>query len=229
MSAGRSLLLAPLAASVTERLIEALGGIGLAAERALAAGPVVGGVLAVLGIVALTVALRAPRPLAAAGGAVVGALAGIAARGTLALHFGLSPVTSAAVGAALAALACGAFPPIFPFALGALPGALFGVHAPIGGRGAFGAAAGALVGGTIALVFARPVTAGFTALAGGLLAGAGLLAVFAGHPLTVELAGRPFALLGFALVTGIAGAAFQLARREGSSGGEGPPVEDREG
>lgn len=222
MSLVPTLLLAPLAATVAERLHEALGGLGRLAQGVSAAGPLAGAALLAAGIVALTVALRAPRPLAAAGGAIVGALAGLAVKGTLALHFGLAPLTSAVAGAAVVALACGAFPPLFPFAVGALPGALLGVLVPLGGRGVLGAAAGALVAGVVALVFGRPLTAGFAAVTGGLLAGAGLLALLGGSPLARELGGRPFALLGFAVVTGIAGAAFQLARREGPAGGSSP-------
>jgi len=41
-----------------------------------------------------------------------------------------------------------------------------------------------------------------------------LVALLGSRPLAGEVAERPFALLAFALVTGIAGAAFQLARSE---------------
>jgi hypothetical protein len=225
----RAVLTAPLAAGVTERLGEVLAGLALLAESARAAGVVAGAVLLAVGLVGLTVALRAARPLAAAGGAVVGALAGLAARGTLALHFGLSPALSAASGAALLAVACGAFPPLFPFAVGALPGALLGAHAPIAGRGAFGAAAGGLVAGVVTLLFSRPVAAGFAALASGLLAGAGLLAIAGDHPLAVEIARHPLALIAFAIVIGIAGAAFQLSRADAAPGHGERTLADRDG
>jgi hypothetical protein len=224
-----AVLAAPLAASVS-RLGEALAALGRAAAWAHGAGPVAGALLAIVGVLALTVALRAPRPLAVAGGALVGALAGLAVRGPLALHLGLAATTSAAAGAAVAAAACGLLPPLFPFAAGALPGALLGLHAPLGGRAALGAAVGGLVAGAIALVFARPVTAIVAALAGGLAFGTGLLALLGARPLGEELASRPLALLAFALVTGIAGAAFQLARGEprGPSRAASPPLERTE-
>jgi hypothetical protein len=224
-----SLALAPLAASVSG-FGDALAALGRWAGWARGAGPIAGALLALAGLLALTLALRAPRPLAAAGGALVGALAGLAVRGPLALHLGLSAPAAAAAGAAVAAAACGLLPPLFPFAAGALPGALLGLHAPVGGRAALGAAVGALVAGVIALVFARPVTALVAGLAGGLVAAGGALALLGARPLGAELAARPFALLGFAIVTGIAGAAFQLAGGEprGGSRAPGRPLDDAE-
>jgi hypothetical protein len=110
--------------------------------------------------------------------------------------------------------ACAAFPPLYPVAVGALPGALLGVHVPVGGRPAFGAAAGGLAAGLVALVFGRGVSVLFASLAGGLCVALGAMAVFGRQPLAAELAARPFALLGLALVLGVAGAAFQLSRGE---------------
>jgi hypothetical protein len=105
-----------------------------------------------------------------------------------------------------------ALPAVFPFAAAALPCAWLGGQVPLAGRAAFGAAAGALLGGLLGLAFARLVASAVAALAGGLLLALGLLAVFGETPLARELAVRPAAVVGFALVVGIAGAVLQLSR-----------------
>ncbi len=67
------------------------------------------------------------------------------------------------------------------------------------------------------LLIARGAGALFASLGGGLLLGAGLLAACGTRPFARELAGRPFAVLAFAVVTGIAGAAFQISRLDAPS------------
>ncbi len=205
-------LLALAAAAPPDRLGEGLADLVRLVLLARALGVAGGLALAAAGLAALTVADRLRRPTAALGGALVGALAALSLRGLLAAHLGLSPAVAAAVGAGAGGLAGALLPPLFPAAAGALVGALLGAHLPLAGRAALGAAAGGLVGAALALLGARAVTVGVAVLSGGLALGAGLLALGGAHPLAVELAGRPFALLGFALVAAVAGAAFQLSR-----------------
>ncbi len=206
--------MAALASSVARRLGEAVDAVGAVAHVMRAAGPARGVAVLVAGVLLLTVAGRIPRVLAGVGGALVGALAAIAAQRALALGLGLSPTVAVPVSAVVLGGACAAFPPLYPVAVGALPGALLGVHVPVGGRAAFGAAAGGLAAGLVALVFGRGVSVLFASLAGGLCVALGAVALFARHVLAAELTARPFALLAVALVLGVAGAAFQLSQEE---------------
>ena len=48
-------------------------------------------------------------------------------------------------------------------------------------------------------------------VAGGVLLGVGIVTLSGGRELAAEVAARPLVLLAFAVVTGIAGAAFQLS------------------
>ncbi len=201
-------------ASAPARLADALSALERSVNAVLPLGAAAGVLLAAVGIAALTVATRHRLTLAVVGGAALGALAALTLSGALRLHLGIPPLASAAVGAVVGAAACGLFPSMLPLGVGALLGALLGASFPVGGRAAVGQAAAALGLGFVALLWAREVAAAFASLAGGLLLGAGLLATFGAHPLARELAGHPFALLAFAVVTGVAGAALQSGRGE---------------
>jgi hypothetical protein len=191
---------------------EILAGLGVLAARLQPLGLPLGAPLGLAGLAALTVATRRRRPLAAAGLAAVGALCAVALRGPISAHLGVSLAPAAAILASAGAVAGALVPSAFPFAAAALPGALAGAELPLAGRAALGAAAGALGAGVVGLLLSRLVTAAASSLAGGLALGLGLLAAFRESPLARELAGRPAALAGFALVAGIAGAALQLSR-----------------
>ncbi|ACL66073.1 membrane protein [Anaeromyxobacter dehalogenans 2CP-1] len=191
---------------------DALTGLVRVALATRAFGWPLGLALVVVGLAALVASDRLRRPAAAVGGAAVGVLAALAARRLLGPQLELSAVASAGLGAAVLGVACAAMPPLFPAAAGALAGALAGVHLPIGGRAAVGAGLGALAAALLALAASRAVAVVLCALSGGLALGVGLLAAAGPRPLASELAIRPFALLGFAVVAGVAGAAFQLAR-----------------
>jgi hypothetical protein len=194
-----------------ERIAELFEGVAALAGALVPLGPVAGVPLAVVGVVALTLATRRRRPLAICGMAAVGALAALAVRGLAADHLGLSAGPTVIV-LALAGAAAGAVAPAaFPFAATALPGALLGAQVPLAGRSAFGAAAAGLLGGVVGLAFARLVAAAFASLCGGLLVALGVLAAFGRTPLARELAGRPAAVAGVALVLAVAGVAFQGA------------------
>ncbi|WP_242336580.1 hypothetical protein [Anaeromyxobacter sp. SG66] len=189
------------AATDLGRLAELLRDRGFAV--ALAAG--------LLGLAALTVAARFPRGLAAAGGAVLAALAAYALRGAIAAHLGISLAVATPVLAVVAGAACALVPLAFPAAVGALPGLLLGLHAPIAGRAELGAAIGALVAGLVGLLFARLVAVGFASAVGGLLVGAAAVALGGARPLARELVTHPLAIVALALVLAVAGAAYQLA------------------
>jgi hypothetical protein len=76
---------------------------------------------------------------------------------------------------------------------------------------------GALVAGVVGLLLARFVTAVAAALVGAVALTLGLVACLAASPIVRELAERPAALAGFAVVLGIAGAALQLSRPAATS------------
>jgi hypothetical protein len=198
---------------------EILEGLGALAARVVPLGRTLGVPLALAGLAALVAGTRHRRVLAVVGLAVAGALCAVALRATLHAHLGLSPVAGAAALAAAGALAGVLVPAAFPFAAAALPGGLAGAALPIGGRAAFGAAAGALAAGLVGLFLSRLVSAAAASLAGGIALGLGLLACFRESPLARDLAGRPAALAGFAVVLGIAGAALQLGRPAARSPG----------
>jgi hypothetical protein len=204
----------------TARAAELFEGIAAVAGALVPLGPVAGVPLVAAGLVALTVATRHRRALATCGTAALGALAAVALRGALAAHLGLS-VTPAAILLALGGgLAGAAAPAAFPFAAAALPGALLGAQVPLAGRSVLGAAAGGVLSGLVGLAFGRLVAAAFASACGGLLVALGLLASFARAPLARELAGRPAAVAGLALVLAVAGVAFQAAAPPATSRGD---------
>lgn len=206
-------LAAAVAAAPAERLGDVLGALVRLSLTVRALGVPAGIALALAGVVALALADRLRRPAAALGCAAAGALAALAARGALAANLGMtSSVTAAGLAALIGGAAGGVAPVAFPALAGGLAGALAGVHLPLGGSAALGGVAGGLVMAALGLLFARALAAVLWAAAGGLLLGLGLLAAAGPRPLAAELAGRPFALLAFAVVTAVAGAAYQLSR-----------------
>lgn len=207
------------AAAPADRISDGLVALVRLVLVARAFGLAGGIALTLAGLAALTVADRLRRPTAALGGALTGALAAVALRGFLATRVGVPPAVAMGVAAAAGGLAGALSPALFPAAAGALAGALVGVHVPLAGRAELGAAAAGVIGAALALLGARAVTVGLAVTAGGLALGAGLLALGGAHPVAVELASRPFPLLGFALVVAIAGGAFQLSREAPDRGG----------
>lgn len=209
-------------------------GIAHTAEALVAAadalrpvGAWAGMLVAAVGLAALAVATRFRRPLAVLGGIALGALAAFALRGRLAANLGLSLTPTAAIAAAAGGAVCGLSPAAFPIAAGALPGALLGSTVPFFGSAVLGAGAGGALGAIVGAAFARVVGAAFASALGGALATVGLAVALGGHPLAREIAGRPFALAAVTLVLAIAGASFQLARRE-PAGRYAPPPRAQE-
>jgi hypothetical protein len=221
-------LLGPALAAATgmPRARDALETLGDLSRTAQRLGPFAGAVALVAGAVLLVLLGRYRRPVAAVGGALVGALAALLARGPIAAHLGLSLPVSAAVLAAAGAAGAFAFPVAFPFAAGAVPGAALGYGVPLAGRALLGAAAGGVLAGAVALLFARPVAIGFVSISGGLLAAVGAVALLRGTAFAAEVTAHPAALAAVALVVGIAGAAYQLERREAPRAEPGPMVRD---
>lgn len=195
-----------------ETAAQILSGVAELAERVRPHGLALGVPVALAGLAALLAGSRRRRPLAVAGLAAVGALAAVLLRRPLSAHLGLSPAAAAGGLAALGAVAGVVAPAALPFCVAAVPGALAGANLPLGGRAAYGAAAGALAAGLVGLLLSRLVAATAAGLGGGLALAVGLLGCFQADPLARELAGRPAVVVGFALVVGIAGAALQLAR-----------------
>ncbi len=208
---------APIAAGISGRIADAVAGLGAAAEAVRAWGPWTGALLVLAGAAALTVSARSRHVLAVLGGAALCACAALAARGWLAAHLGLSPGAAAALGSAAGAAFGAAWPAAFPFAAGAVPGAVLGAGVPLSGRAFLGAAAGAVVGGVVGLAVGRPAATALASLAGGALVAVGGVAMVGPRPIAAELAGRPFALAAMAIVLGIGGAAYQIARVPGGA------------
>jgi len=190
-----------------------LAGLSRGAFVARALSPWAGVLLAVSGLTAIAVGARWRRPAAGVGGAVVGALCGLALHPVLAARVGgVDRLTAVALGAAVVGGAGVVAPFALPLAAGALPGALVGRHVPVAGSGLYGAALGALVGGALALVFAGTVAALVASSVGAVLLGGALLAFLRARPIAAELASRPFLLLAWVAVLAVAGAAFQRGR-----------------
>lgn len=205
-----------LALTALHRLVGWLRGLG----------PLVGIALALVGVALLTAADRLRRPTAALGGAAVGTLAARAAATLLPSTLSLTGWTW--VLALLCGGAAGLAPVLFPVLTGALVGALLGVHVPVAGKAAIGACLAAAVGGALLAVGARSVAVVLACVGGGLALGVGLVTVAGGRELAAELAASPLVLLGFAVVTGVAGAAFQLAGEKGRERGPEAPRLPRE-
>jgi hypothetical protein len=161
--------------------------------------------VAAAGVALLLFGARWRRPLAAAGGAAAGFMAGFAAAGALGLPGGIFPY----LGAVLIGVAALLLPPIFPFVLGAQIGAVLGLRLPVPGQGVPAAIIGSLALGGLALLAARLVAACTAGVAGAAVLGAALLGASARWPALSIFEARPLLLAGLLLVVAIAGAAFQ--------------------
>jgi hypothetical protein len=214
------------AAGVRGQVTAALAGLVRLAAWARAAGPAAGGLLALGGAAALVAADRLRRPVAFLGGAGAGALVAAAAAPWLSAWPG--PTAWAWIAAAVAGCVAAVVPPVFPALLGALAGAHLGVHAAVGGSHSAGAAIGAAVGAALLLVGARSAAVVLACLGGGIALATGLLALAGGRAWAADLAGSPVAILCLAVVTGIAGAAYQLGGKRERSRGLEPPRLPRE-
>jgi len=193
-------------------------GAGYARAAALRAlPPWAPGLLLAAGLCALLAGARWRLPVSAAGAGAAGALAGVAAAGLL----GLPVPACAAVGAALLGGGALLLPPLFPFAIGAIPGAFLGARVDLVGHPASGAALGVLLLGGLGLLVARPLAAAVAGLAGAALVGAALVGLDRLWPPLAEVTGRPVVLAAVLLVLAVAGAASQVGAASGSAGKRG--------
>ncbi len=204
----------------------ALAALARLVARLRGAGPLAGIALALAGVGLLAAADRLRRPVALLGGAAAGALAVMAVRSLVPGSLGGAAWPWVIAG--ICAAACAFAPAIFPSLTGALVGGLLGIQVPLGGKPAIGGAIAAVVGAALLAVGARSVAAVLASLAGGLALGVGLVTLAGGREIAAEVAARPLVLLGFAVVTGIAGAAFQLSGERGRPRLPEPPRLPRE-
>ncbi len=177
------------------------------------------GLLLAAGLAVAAAGARWRRPVALAGGAATGWLAGMAAAGLLELPGRVLPP----VGAALLAGAALLLPPLFPFAAGALPGAFLGARLGLPGGPLLGAGIGLLLLGGLGLLGARLVAAAVAGLLGGALAGVALLASARHLPQLRILEERPVLLAALVLLLAVAGAAFQVGFAWGGGRRPRPP------
>jgi hypothetical protein len=162
-------------------------------------------VLLAAGALLLLFGARRRELVASLGGAGLGWLGGFAAAGALELGGSLAGPLGAAIlgGGALA------FPSLFPFAAGAVPGALAGARFPVAGQPALGAAIGVLLLGGLALLGARIVAAVAAGLLGAAACGAALAGLSRHLPELRPVVDRPTLLLALVVVLAVAGAAYQ--------------------
>ena len=172
--------------------------------------PVAAGALLV-GAAVLGFGSRARRPLAMAGGALVGLAAGAALAGWIGGWVTVPALLVAVTSALALGVLAGLYPPLFIFAAGALPGALLGSALPQAGQPWYGLL-GLAVGGLLALGFSRWVAAVAAAGLGAGLLAAGLLGMASDWAPARALASHPLALVALLAVLTVSGAAFQHAR-----------------
>ncbi len=177
--------------------------------RAVGAGSWPAVVLAgAAGLALLVAGMRLGRFLTAAGGALIGWLAG----GLLApaVHGWLPAGLPPWIAAAMLGLASFLAPNVYPVVLGLVPGVLLGLRISLAGKAWLGGLAGGLALALLALWLRRLVLAATGALAGAVLVAASLLALARHVPALLVLARRPTLLAGLAAVLAVAGTAFQL-------------------
>ena len=162
------------------------------------------------GVAVLGLGARARRPLAAAGGALVGLAAGTALAGWLGGGTAVPGLLAASAGALALGVLAGLFPPLFIFGAGALPGALLASTLPAPGQPWY-FLAGLALGGLLALGFARWVAAVAAAGVGAALLAAGLFGTAGDWPPARLLASHPVVLATLLAVVTVSGAAFQHA------------------
>lgn len=169
-----------------------------------------------LGLLGLVLGARHRRSVAAVGGLVAGAIAGLTLAGPALRSASLSPTASALLcGAAVAALSF-AVPWVFPFTLGAVIGAPLGAMLPVG-MPALGPVLGAVAVGGVLVIGSKLVAASAAGLLGGAMVVAGAIAISRGVPVLTPLAAHPMVAVGVALVLGVAGAAAQVEGAWGSA------------
>ena len=190
---------------------------GVASDLGGSPWPVSAGVVAA-GLAVMLFGARARRPVAVAGAAGVAAVAaqwmGTRAGASLGIPPSTLTVVSAAVAGALAALV----PQVFPALAGAVPGALLAeIFAPAD-RKLEVLAVGALLGGFLGVLAARPVAAAVASGAGALTVVVGAAGALRGTVPGRVLLAHPSAMLVAVTILAVAGTAFQYSRAWGRGG-----------
>jgi len=194
---------------------------GVASEFGGSPWPLSAGVVAA-GLLVLLVGARARRPVAVVGAAGVAAMAahllGEPASAALGVPVSTLAVASAAVAGAVAVVV----PQVFPALAGALPVSLLaGLLAPTE-RKLEVLAAGALLGGVLGVLAARPVAAAVASGVGALAVCIGAAGALRGTGPGRALLAHPTGILAAAAILAVAGTAFQLSRAWGRGGKPSP-------
>ena len=216
-----------MSAAVEAALRDAAGwAAGVASELGRSPWPYSAGMVAA-GLLVLLVGARARRPVAVVGGAGVAAMAAHLLGEPACAAQGIPVSTLAVVSAAVAGALAAVVPQVFPALAGALPGALLaGLLAPAE-RKLEVLAAGALLGGLLGVLAARPVAAAVASGFGALAVSVGAAGALQGTGPGRALLAHPTAILAAAAILAVAGTAFQLSRAWGRgakpSPGKPPP------
>jgi predicted membrane protein len=175
----------------------------------------------VAGLAVMLFGARARRPVAVAGAAGVAAVAAQWMGTRAGALLGMPPSTLAAVAAAATGAVAALVPHVFPALAGAFPGALLAELFAPADRKLEVLAAGAILGGVLGVLAARPVAAVVASGAGALAVAVGAAGALRGTAPGRALLAHPSAILAAAAILAVAGTAFQYSRAWGR-GGEGP-------
>jgi len=207
-----------MSAAVEAALRDAGGwAAGVAGELGRSPWPVSAGVV-VAGLAVMLFGARARRPVAVAGAAGVAAVAAQWMGTRAGALLGMPPSTLAAVAAAVTGAVAALVPQVFPALAGAFPGALLAELFAPADRKLEVLAAGALLGGVLGVLAARPVAAVVASGAGALAVAVGAAGALRGTAPGRALLAHPSAILAAAAILAVAGTAFQYSRAWGRGG-----------
>ena len=207
-----------MSAAVEAALRDAGGwAAGVAGELGRSPWPVSAGVV-VAGLAVMLFGARARRPVAVAGAAGVAAVAAQWMGTRAGALLGMPPSTLAAVAAAATGAVAALVPHVFPALAGAFPGALLAELFAPADRKLEVLAAGAILGGVLGVLAARPVAAVVASGAGALAVAVGAAGALRGTAPGRALLAHPSAMLAAAAILAVAGTAFQYSRAWGRGG-----------
>jgi len=207
-----------MSAAVEAALRDAGGwAAGVAGELGRSPWPVSAGVV-VAGLAVMLFGARARRPVAVAGAAGVAAVAAQWMGTRAGALLGMPPSTLAAVAAAATGAVAALVPHVFPALAGAFPGALLAELFAPADRKLEVLAAGAILGGVLGVLAARPVAAVVASGAGALAVAVGAAGALRGTAPGRALLAHPSTMLAAAAILAVAGTAFQYSRAWGRGG-----------
>lgn len=187
---------------------------GVTGELGRSPWPVAAGVAAA-GLIVLLIGARVRRPVAVVGAAAVAALAARWLGEPVASALGLPVSTLAGASAAVAGAVSAVVPQVFPALAGALPAALLAGGLAPPERRLEVLAVGALLGGFLGVLAARPVAAAVASAVGALALAIGAAGALGGPGPVRALLAHPMAILAVAAILTVAGTAFQFSRAWG--------------